>query len=114
LVLWFAKRAGFIVFDEKLKSSLTKLGIAAFAFFLFLLIARRAVTHLLSSLPRFQIESELVVLTLLGGAFYGAFVVGLFGRRWLSLTRARAHSAPGATLDEFEGTSAPPAGPDEI
>jgi len=114
MVLWFAKRTGLIASDERLKSSLTRLAIAGFCFFLFLLIARPAVTHLLSSLPRFQVESELVVLTLLGAAFYGAFVVGLFGRRWLSSTRQRAHSAPAATLDEFEGTSAPPAGPDEI
>jgi putative peptidoglycan lipid II flippase len=114
LVLWLARRAGLITFDARLKTSLTKLGIAGFSFFLFLLIAARVVTYLLSSLPRFRYESELVVLTVLGGAFYGALVIGLFGRRWLSLTRERAHSAPAATLDEFEGTSAPPAGPDEI
>jgi hypothetical protein len=65
-------------------------------------------------LPRFRYESELVVLTVLGVAFYGALVIGLFGRRWLLLTRERAHAAPAATLDKFEGTSAPPAGPDEI
>jgi putative peptidoglycan lipid II flippase len=114
LVLWLAHRAGLIAFDERLKTSLTKLGIAGFSFLLFLLIATRVVTYLLSSLPRFRCESELIVLTVFGGAFYGALVIGLFGRRWLSLTRERAHSAPAATLDEFEGTSAPPAGPDEI
>jgi len=113
-VLWFARRSGLIAVDKRLKKSLTKLGVAGFSFFLFLLIATPFVTYLLSSLPRFRYESELIVLTLLGGFFYGALVVGLFGRRWLSLTRERAHAAPAATLDEFEGTSAPPAGPDEI
>jgi putative peptidoglycan lipid II flippase len=114
MVLWLANRAGLIALDERLKASLIKLGIAGFSFFLFLLIATPIVTYLLSSLPRFRYESELVVLTVLGVAFYGARVIGLFGRRWLLLTRERAHAAPAATLDKFEGTSAPPAGPDEI
>jgi hypothetical protein len=38
----------------------------------------------------------------------------LFGRRWLSLMRGQAQTAPSAPLDAFEGTSAPAAGPDEI
>jgi hypothetical protein len=69
---------------------------------------------LLSSLSRFRAESELLVLTILGGAFYGVLVVALFGRRWLALMRVEAHTAPAAPADAFEGTSAPPAGPDEI
>jgi hypothetical protein len=97
-----------------LKSSLTKLGIAGVLFLAFLLVATPLVTYLLSSLPRFRTESELLALALLGGAFYGALVVVLFGRRWLSMMRAQAHTAPAAPLDAFEGTSAPPAGPDEI
>ena len=54
------------------------------------------------------------MLAVLGGAFYGVLVVALFGRRWLSLMRAQAQTAPSAPLDAFEGTSAPAAGPDEI
>jgi hypothetical protein len=38
----------------------------------------------------------------------------LFGRRWLSLMRGQAQTAPSAPLGAFEGTSAPAAGPDEI
>jgi putative peptidoglycan lipid II flippase len=114
LVLWLATRAGLIASDATLKSSLTKLGIAGVLFLAFLLVATPLVTYLLSSLPRFRTESELLALALLGGAFYGALVVVLFGRRWLSMMRAQAHTAPAAPLDAFEGTSAPAAGPDEI
>jgi putative peptidoglycan lipid II flippase len=114
LVLWLAARRGLIASDATLTSSLTKLGIAGFAFFIFLVVGAPVVTYLLSSLPRFRNESELLVLAVLGGTFYGVLVFALFGRRWLSLMRERAHAAPGAPLDAFEGTSAPAAGPDEI
>jgi putative peptidoglycan lipid II flippase len=114
LVLWLAARAGLIASDATLKSSLTRLGIAGFLFFAFLLVATPLVTYLLSSLSRFRTESELLVLAVLAGAFYGALVVVLFGRRWLALMRDKAHVAPAAPLGAFEGTSAPAAGPDEI
>ena len=114
MVLWLAGRAGLIAADATLKSSLVKLAIAGIAFLIFLVIATPIVTHLLSSMSRFRDESELLVLGLLGGTVYGALVIGLFGRRWLSLTRERAHNAPAAPLTAFEGTSAPAAGPDEI
>ena len=114
LVLWFAGRAGLIAIDATLKSSLVKLAAAGVSFAVFLLIASPVVTSLLSSMSRFRAESELLVLAVLGGAFYGGFVVVLFGRRWLSLMRGQAQTAPSAPLDAFEGTSAPAAGPDEI
>src|SRR5580658_17585 len=114
LVLWFAGRAGLIAADATLKSSLIKLAAAGVAFAVFLLIASPVVTSLLSSMSRFRHESELLVLAVLSGAFYGVLVVALFGRRWLSLMRAQAQTAPSAPLDAFEGTSAPAAGPDEI
>jgi putative peptidoglycan lipid II flippase len=114
LVLWFATRAGLIATDETLKSSLTKFAIAGVSFFVFLVIAAPVVTWLLSSMPRFRYESELLVLALLGGALYGGLAYALFGRRWLTLMRERAHDAPAVPLGAFEGTSAPAAGPDEI
>jgi putative peptidoglycan lipid II flippase len=113
LVVWLAARAGLIASDANLKSSLIKLAIAGFAFFIFLLIASPVVTYLLSSLSSFRAVAELLVLAILGGAFYGVLVVALFGRRWLSLMREQAHTAPGAPADAFEGTSPPPAGPDD-
>jgi putative peptidoglycan lipid II flippase len=114
LVLWFAKRAGFIAADATLNASLTKLGVAGILLFGFLVIATYFVTSLLSSLSRFRYESELLALALLGGAFYGVVVVALFGRRWLLLMRERAQAAPAASIDAFEGTTPPPSGPDPV
>ena len=114
LVLWLAARAGLIAADAQLKSSLIKLTVAGLAFALFLYVAALAVTSLLSSWPRFRYESELLVLALLGGAFYGALILALFGRRWFSSMRKRAQQAPAVPLDAFEGTSAPAAEPDEV
>jgi putative peptidoglycan lipid II flippase len=114
MVLWLAARAGLIASDATLKSSLTKLGIAGIAFFIFFMFAAPIVAHLLPSMSRFRDESELLVLALLGGVVYGALVIVLFGPHWLSLMRERAHTAPAASLDAFEGTSAPAAGSDEI
>jgi putative peptidoglycan lipid II flippase len=114
MVLWLARRAGLISSDSMLKSSLSKLAIAGIVFLVFLVIATPVVTYLLSSLSRFRYESELLVLALLGGMVYGALVLFLFGRRWLSLLGKQAHKAPAASLNAFEGTSAPAAGPDEI
>jgi putative peptidoglycan lipid II flippase len=114
LVLWFAGRAGLIAPDATLKSSLVKLAAAGASFAVFLLIASPVVTSLLSSMSRFRAESELLVLAVLGGSFYGVLVVVLFGRRWLALMRGQAQTAPSAPPGAFEGTSAPAAGPDEI
>jgi putative peptidoglycan lipid II flippase len=114
LVLFFAVRAGVIASDAQLKSSLVKLAVAGGALAIALLIADPLVTALLSSWSRFRNESELVLLMLVGGVVYGGLVLVLFGRRWLSLVRRKAERAPGVSLDEFEGTSAPAAGPDEI
>jgi putative peptidoglycan lipid II flippase len=114
LVLWLARRAGLIAIDATLKSSLARLGIAGVVFLVFVVIAAPLVTYLLSSLPRFRDESELLVLAVCGGAVYGGLVVALFGRSFLALMRRRAQDAPAARLDAFEGTSAPSAEPDEI
>ncbi len=58
-------------------------------------------------------ESTWLVPALLGGVVYGALVFALFGRRWLSLMRKRAHRAPTVPIDALEGVTPPPAGPDE-
>jgi putative peptidoglycan lipid II flippase len=114
LVLWLAAGAGHIAADATLKSSLAKLAAAGVAMALLLLVAKPMVGALVSSWPRLRNESELLLLVLLGGAFYAALVLALFGRQWLSLMRKRAQKAPGARPEAFEGTSAPPAGPDEL
>jgi putative peptidoglycan lipid II flippase len=101
LVLWLASRAGFIAPDKELKASLGKLAVAGVAMALLLLFAVPLITALLSSLSRFRNETELVVLALIGGGFYGVLVLILFGRRWMSLLRSSAKTAP-------EDASAPP------
>ena len=112
LVLYAAVRAGHVAADAALKASLRRLAVAGVALALLLLLASPVVVSLLSSWPRFRNESELLILACLGGLFYGALVLALFGRRVLSLMRRRAQTAPAAPLDAFEGTSPPPAGPD--
>jgi len=114
LVLWLAARAGLIGVDATLRSSLVKLAAAGLGFAVLLLLAAPLVAALVSSISRFRDAAELLVLAVIGGLFYGAFIVALFGRRWLSLMRKRAQMAPAATLDAFEGASPPPAGPDPV
>jgi putative peptidoglycan lipid II flippase len=100
LVLWLAARAGFIAADRELKASLAKLAAAGAALTLLLLLAAPLVMSLLSTLPKFRTESELVLLTLLGGAFYGVLVLVLFGRRWtLLLRRNRRGKEGGPSVD---------------
>jgi putative peptidoglycan lipid II flippase len=112
LVLYWAVRARHIAFDATLKSSLVKLFAAGLVMTLVLLFAAPVVASMLSSVVRFRNETELLVLALFGGVVYGALVLALFGRRGLSLLRKRAQSAPAASIDAFEGTSAPPGGAD--
>jgi putative peptidoglycan lipid II flippase len=95
LVLWLARRAGFIAVDRELKSSLGKLAAAGIAMTLLLVAALPIVTALLSSLSRFRNESELIVLTVIGGGFYGGLVLIMFGRRWMSLFRRGSEAEPG-------------------
>jgi putative peptidoglycan lipid II flippase len=96
LVLWLAGRAGFIAADRDLKASLGRLAVAGVAMAVLLAIAVPLVTKLLSSVSRFRNESELLVLTLLGGTVYGVLVLALFGRRWVALLRRGSKTEPGA------------------
>jgi putative peptidoglycan lipid II flippase len=112
LILIWAARARYIGVDATLRSSLLKLAIAGIALALLLFFVTPAVINVLSAASRFRDESALLILALLGGAFYGALVIALFGRRWLSTMRRRAHDAPVASADALEGASVPPGGAD--
>jgi putative peptidoglycan lipid II flippase len=112
LVLFWASRIRHIALDATLKSSLIKLFAAGLAMALLLLFAAPVVAKMLSTVSKFRNESELLVLALLGGGVYGALVLALFGRRWLSFLGKRAQSAPAAPVDAFEGVT-PPTGPGE-
>ena len=114
LVLWLAARAGHFAIDAALKSSLLQIFAAGAVLAIVLAFAAPAIATMTSSWPKFRNESELLILALIGLLVYGGLVLALFGRRWLSVTRERAHSSAGASPGEFEGTSAPPAGPDAV
>jgi len=111
IVLYLAARKGFIASDAKLKSSIAKIVTAGVVMALVLLFAFPLAASALSSLPRFRDVAELIVLTLLGGAVYGALVLALFGRQWLPAMRGRAQPIPAPSVDAFEGSS-PPVAPD--
>src|SRR5579872_6495598 len=112
LVLFWAARAGHIAADATLKSSLRRLAAAGFVLAVVLLLATPVVTYVLSSLPRFRNESELVMLAVLGGVVYGALIYALFGRRWLALMRQGAPPSAAKPVVAFDGTSLPPGGGD--
>ena len=101
LVLFFAARAGVIASDGELKASLIKLAVAGVVLAVVLLVADPIVTALLSSWSRFRNESELIILALIGGLVYGGLVLGLFGRRWVSLMRREAKVAESAPLESM-------------
>jgi putative peptidoglycan lipid II flippase len=113
LVLWFARRDGFIRADATLRASLGKLAIAGGAFAAFLLVAAPLVTRLLPSWHSVRDSTELVVLAVLGGLFYGALIAVLFGRQLLSRLRVRSRKPAAVRRDALEGTSAPAAKPDQ-
>jgi len=100
LVLWLAARAGFIAVDAELKASLGKLALAGLALAVVLFAAAPMTTALLTALPRFRNETQLVAVALLGAIVYGVVILLLFGRRWLALLRrnevnaAASSSAP--------------------
>jgi putative peptidoglycan lipid II flippase len=114
IALWFAARAGHFAADAMLRSSLVKLLVAGVGLAAVLLLAAPVVIASTSTLPKFQSESDLLILAAVGVVVYGALILALFGRRWLSAMRQQAQTAPGAPLTAFEGTSAPPAVPDEL
>jgi putative peptidoglycan lipid II flippase len=98
LVLWLAARAGFLAADAELKASLGKLALAGLALAVVLFAAAPVATALLSTLPRFRNETQLLSVALLGAVVYSVLVVLLFGRRWLSLLRRSDRSgAAGAS-----------------
>jgi membrane protein implicated in regulation of membrane protease activity len=96
-----------------LRASLGKLAIAGGAFAVFLLIAAPVVTRLLPSWHSIRDSTELVVVAVLGGLFYGALIAVLFGRQLLSRLRGRSRKPAAGRRDTLEGTSAPVAEPDQ-
>jgi putative peptidoglycan lipid II flippase len=104
LIVWYARRAGLIAIDERLRRSAVRLAAAGVALAAALGIADRLFDRLLAGLP-LRAELALAALALLGAIVYGGALALLFGREWLSAFRARRRR-PAVTPP---GAGAPPA-----
>lgn len=89
LVLWFARRAGFVTPDKGLNRAIGKLAIAGAALTLTLWFAAAPVARLFATWPRLRDESALAVLGGIGAVVYFGIVLALFGREWLGMFRRR-------------------------
>ncbi|MDO9412306.1 MAG: murein biosynthesis integral membrane protein MurJ [Pseudolabrys sp.] len=92
LVIWFAHRAGLITIDERLRTSALKLAATGVVLGLVLWLCKAPVARLFANWDRFRDESTLGVLVAIAAVLYGAAVIGLFGRRWLTSFKARSRT----------------------
>jgi putative peptidoglycan lipid II flippase len=90
LLFWFAARAGLFALDPRLVRALGKVAIAGLALALALWLAQAPVAALFSQWTTLRDEATLATLAAIGGVVYGAAVLALFGREWMSLFRRRA------------------------
>jgi putative peptidoglycan lipid II flippase len=83
LVIWFAVRRGHLAFDPALRSATARLTAAGLALAAVLWLTHAPVARLFADWTSWRDESTLAVLVLIGGAFYGAAIFALFGKKWL-------------------------------
>ncbi|HEY2135267.1 MAG TPA: lipid II flippase MurJ, partial [Xanthobacteraceae bacterium] len=105
LLVWYARRAGLIAVDERLRRSTARLALAGIALAVALFGGERLLGPLFARLPAFRAELNLAALTLLGALVYGGALALLFGREWLTAFRGR-RKRPAVTPP---GAGAPPA-----
>jgi putative peptidoglycan lipid II flippase len=89
LVIWFAIRAGHMRFDERLRQSAWKLGLAGIVMTAVLWLTAAPIARFFSG----WVARDLVTLAVLagiGGTFYAGVVLAIFGRRWLTAFQARS------------------------
>jgi putative peptidoglycan lipid II flippase len=89
LVIWFAVRAGHMRFDERLRQSAWKLGLAGIVMTAVLWLTAAPIARFFSG----WVARDLVTLAVLagiGGTFYAGVVLAIFGRRWLTAFQARS------------------------
>jgi putative peptidoglycan lipid II flippase len=89
LVIWFAVRRGHLAFDSALRSATARLTASGLALAAVLWFTRAPVARLFADWTSWRDESTLAVLMLIGGAFYGAAIFALFGKKWLTALRTR-------------------------
>ena len=83
LVIFFAVRRGFLVFDRAFVVPLVKFTVAGIVLAAALWIASRLSVQALAGQTWLRDETALGILIVAGAAVYGASVLLLFGRRWL-------------------------------
>jgi putative peptidoglycan lipid II flippase len=93
LVTWYARRAGYLVVDARLRRAIVKLVAAGLVLALSLYLGARLLTPALSAWPALRDETLLAMLAMIGMITYGGMVAVLFGSEWLALLRRRT---PGA------------------
>jgi putative peptidoglycan lipid II flippase len=89
LVMWFAKRAGHLRIDERLRQSSIKLSGAGLVLAGVLWVCAGPVAHLFDDWHRLQDVTNLALLAAIGGGVYGGIVLVLFGGDWLAAFRLR-------------------------
>jgi len=90
LVLWFARRAGHLHIDERLRQSAFKLLAAGLTMAAILWLGRAPVERLFADWQEWRALASLLVLGVLSGGVYAAIVLAFFGRAWLTRFRAMA------------------------
>jgi putative peptidoglycan lipid II flippase len=80
LVVWFARRAGLLHIDRRLRSSALKLGLAGLVLAAVLWLVRPLVAHWFADWNEFRALASLMALVCVGTCVYGVMVLALFGR----------------------------------
>ena len=88
LVVWLAARRGHFTLDPALRSAMAKLAVAGIVLAVVIWLAQGEVARRFADGP-WPDESTLAVLAVIGAVVYGATVLALFGRQWLTALRAR-------------------------
>jgi putative peptidoglycan lipid II flippase len=83
LVVLFAVRQKFFVFDRAFVTSLAKFALAGVVLAAALWLASRWASSALATQASLRDETALGILIVVGAAVYGGSVLLLFGRRWL-------------------------------
>jgi putative peptidoglycan lipid II flippase len=105
LIVWYARRAGLIAIDARLRRSTVRIALAGLALAGALFAGERLLGRGLAGLPALRDVISLAALILIGGVVYGGALALLFGREGLSMLRRRRGSAPPLTPP---GAGAPP------
>jgi putative peptidoglycan lipid II flippase len=89
LVIWFARRAGHVSDDARLRQSMFRLAIAGLALAAALWVCHAPVVRWVNGWHGLGDLAALAVLGTIGAAAYGGTVLVLFGRDWIATFRTK-------------------------